>query len=162
MPWLSVEEFKLIYDRVPRLCVDVLVPTIHERGCVLARRSMEPYIGHWELPGGGVLKGETLEQTAARITKRELGIMHDRFRFVGIIEQLHEPRPGAGVASMHCVDVVMSPLLDDAFLQNVWREFTPAPGEGTARWWVDQAPPQSEWQPYHIPWLLERGFFRGA
>jgi mutator protein MutT len=42
---------------------------------VLVRRAHEPLMGEWNLPGGGVEVGETLEQACAREVLEETGLV---------------------------------------------------------------------------------------
>lgn len=69
---LSLEDFKFIYSKVPRLCVDLLIK--NEKGVLLTLREIKPYKGFWHLPGGTVLLGETLNQAVKRIAEDELGV----------------------------------------------------------------------------------------
>ena len=77
-------EFKNIYRRVPRLCVEVVLV---ERGRVLlVRRTITPYKGKWHLPGATVLQGETLSAAVKRTAREELGIAVEVKKFIGVIE----------------------------------------------------------------------------
>lgn len=69
---LTPEEFKAIYSRVPRLCVELVV--MARGGIVLALRSLPTWNNMWHLPGGTVLYKETIEQAATRVASDELGI----------------------------------------------------------------------------------------
>ncbi|MFH0805336.1 MAG: NUDIX domain-containing protein, partial [Patescibacteria group bacterium] len=62
---LPFSEFKSIYSRVPRLCVEIMVKT--NNGVLLLKRNIDPEKGKWHLPGGTVLKGERLEDTVKRV-----------------------------------------------------------------------------------------------
>lgn len=58
--------------RSPILTVDGI---IQERGKVLLeKRSVEPFLGFWALPGGHVDYGETVELAVKREVREELGI----------------------------------------------------------------------------------------
>ena len=46
--------------------VGVGAVVLHDGGIVLVRRAHEPLKGAWNLPGGAVELGETLEQACAR------------------------------------------------------------------------------------------------
>ncbi|WP_327000816.1 NUDIX domain-containing protein [Dactylosporangium sp. NBC_01737] len=78
------EEFHAIYSRVPRLTVEVVCLT--DRGVVLTRRSIEPCVGQWHLPGGTVRFGEHLRDAVARVAHDELGVHVDVGRQIGYIE----------------------------------------------------------------------------
>jgi ADP-ribose pyrophosphatase YjhB (NUDIX family) len=70
---LPLKEFKEIYSKVPRLCVDLVVVT--KDGILLTKRSEDlSYAGFWHVPGGGVLYGENIEDALKRVAKLELGV----------------------------------------------------------------------------------------
>lgn len=77
-------EFKKIYSRVPRLCVEVVL--MRGKSLLLIRRTIKPAIGQWHTPGGTVLKGEDLEQAVQRVAFEELGVVVKVLKFIGVIE----------------------------------------------------------------------------
>ncbi len=81
---LTLEEFKAIYSKVPRLTVEVIIKS--EKGVLLTKREIEPYKGAWHLPGGTVYIGEKLADAVARVAKKELGIQVIKSDFIGYIE----------------------------------------------------------------------------
>lgn len=81
---LPFKEFKKIYSRVPRLCVEVIVKT--KTGIVLTKRNIPPAKGSWHIPGGTILKGETLEQAVKRKASEELGLKVNVKKNLGVIE----------------------------------------------------------------------------
>lgn len=68
-------EFTYEYER-PALTVDVVIYTIkdNELKVLLIQRNTDPYKDMWAIPGGFVLKGETLEQAAIRELQEETGV----------------------------------------------------------------------------------------
>jgi len=77
-------EFKKIYSRVPRLCVEVVL--MKRKSLLLIRRTIAPAVGQWHTPGGTVLKGEDLEQAVKRVASEELGLQVKVLKFIGVIE----------------------------------------------------------------------------
>ena len=69
---LSDEEFKYIYSKVPRLNVEVVIKT--SNGIVLSKRTISPWKNYWQIPGGTVHMGETLEEAVKRIAIDEAGV----------------------------------------------------------------------------------------
>lgn len=69
---LTDSEFKLIYSKVPRLNVEIVIST--EDGIVTTKRSIEPWKSYWHLPGGTVHMNETLEDAVRRIALDEIGV----------------------------------------------------------------------------------------
>ncbi|MEK6945613.1 MAG: NUDIX hydrolase [Nanoarchaeota archaeon] len=84
MKKLSPEEFKEIYSKVPRLCVDLIIKD--QEGVLLTKRSIPPYLGNWHLPGGTVLFGESIQESIQRVSIRELGIGLNVKNLLGFME----------------------------------------------------------------------------
>ncbi len=113
---LTREEFEAIYNKVPRLCVDLIVVT--PKGVTLSRRIDPPAVGQWHLPGGTVHKGERLLQTVERIAQEELHISAQDFietpEMVGVIEydfSQEEDYEGFPVGIAYIVKVRTMPTL---------------------------------------------------
>lgn len=70
--FLTQQEYKEVFSRVPRICVDLLIYNNEE--FLLTKRTIEPYKNFWHIPGGRVYFGESFEETAKRIAKKELNI----------------------------------------------------------------------------------------
>jgi colanic acid biosynthesis protein WcaH len=70
--FIDQELFDQILQHMPIACVDV---AIVYNGCVLlVRREDAPARGQWWVPGGRVVKGETMRQTARRKAREEVGL----------------------------------------------------------------------------------------
>jgi colanic acid biosynthesis protein WcaH len=99
---LSNEDFAYIYSKVPRFNVDLVVRT--EGGIVLIKRSIEPHIGYYHVPGGTLYKGETFNDAAVRVAKNETGFDVEMVRILGAMEFPAEKR---GDLIIHTVSVVL-------------------------------------------------------
>lgn len=86
----SSEEFKEIYSKVPRLCVDLVVKT--SEGVVLLLRNLPSYRGKWHLPGGTVLYGEKIADAIRRVAEEELGVSVSVQKLLGYIEYPSEKK----------------------------------------------------------------------
>lgn len=84
---LSQEEFDQIYDKVPRLTVEVLVRTLG--GIAMTRIPSGVAKGQWNMPGGTVRFGETLTDAAMRVAKAELNVDVAVGSLLGYIEYPH-------------------------------------------------------------------------
>jgi len=81
---LSLKEFKGIYSKVPRLCVDLLIK--NRKGVLLTKRDIPPDKGWWHFPGGTVLMSETLKDTVHRVASEELNTKVEIIKFLGFLE----------------------------------------------------------------------------
>jgi colanic acid biosynthesis protein WcaH len=102
---LPADEYVKVLGQVPILCVDGIL--INQRGQVLlVRRRNAPLQGQWWVPGGRVLKGESLEAAFKRKMKEELGIEVKILMPVGYYAAPRgEPASGVG-GVVHSVSVV--------------------------------------------------------
>lgn len=57
-------------------------------GIVLVKRAHEPLKGQWNLPGGGVELGETLEQACAREVFEETGLVVSVGRMIEVFDRI--------------------------------------------------------------------------
>jgi ADP-ribose pyrophosphatase YjhB (NUDIX family) len=83
--WLPEDEFRAIYRRVPRLCVEVVIVEA-ERGVLLKLRDIPPNVGAWHIPGGTVLFAESLEAAVQRVARDELNLEVQPEDLLGYIE----------------------------------------------------------------------------
>ncbi len=81
---LTIEEFKLIYSKVPRLCIDLIVKT--RKGILLTKRDIPPYKGFWHTPGGTVLLREKIEEAIQRISDDEIGSRVKIKQLIGVMQ----------------------------------------------------------------------------
>lgn len=93
---LPFEEFKAVYDKVPRLCVELVIQ--NNPGILLTKRDIEPAKGYWHLPGGTLLKGESVAEAADRIALEELGSTIVLKDLLGYIEYSSEMAIGQSVS----------------------------------------------------------------
>lgn len=86
----TFEEFKAIYSRVPRLCVDLVIQ--NKKGVLLTLRIKNGYEKQWHLPGGTVYYRELVEDAVKRVAEEELGIEVSIEKFHGYLEYLSEKK----------------------------------------------------------------------
>lgn len=92
---LPFEEFKSIYSKVPRLCVDLVIK--NDQGVVFSKRSIPPAVGMWHFPGGTVLLRETIQDAVKRIAQDELGIDVEIIKLLGYIEFFKDKPQGTEI-----------------------------------------------------------------
>ncbi len=87
---LTEREFRNIYSKVPRLCVDLIIKTT--KGILLTLRKEDSWNGLWHVPGGTVYYKEGLRDAARRVAKEELGIDVAVVKTLGYIEYFNEDK----------------------------------------------------------------------
>lgn len=80
----SSEEFKAIYSKATRLCVDLVIKG--PEGIVLSLRNIKPYKGQWHFPGGTVFYKEKITDAIKRVAMEEAGIKVNVEKLLGYIE----------------------------------------------------------------------------
>lgn len=84
-------------DRVAEIVVAVAAVIWNDAGEVLLiRRTKEPRIGQWSLPGGRVERGETLRQAVLREIREETGLEIEILGLAGVAETINDASVGAG------------------------------------------------------------------
>ena len=86
----SPEEFKAIFSKVPRLCVELVIKT--PEGIILALRNLPTWNDKWHLPGGTVFYKEKITDAIKRIAEDELGISVNIQKLLGYVEYPNEER----------------------------------------------------------------------
>ena len=85
---ISKEEFDYIFHLVPRAGVNIVVTS--PEGFLLAKRVIQPFLGKWNLPGGGIFFKEPIKHAIARIAEEELGIKVKVIKYLGMIEYVND------------------------------------------------------------------------
>jgi len=70
--FISEDLYKKILQCLPISCVDIAI--IAQGAVLLVKRKDFPAKGQWWLPGGRVLKGEMMKETALRKAREEVGL----------------------------------------------------------------------------------------
>lgn len=85
---LTFKEFKYIYSKVPKLCVEVVIST--DKGYLLTFRTKNGWVNKWHLPGGTLHYREKVTDCVNRVALEELGIKVSIKKFLGYIEYFSE------------------------------------------------------------------------
>lgn len=86
----SPEEFKEIYSKATRLCIEVVIKT--PEGVVLSLRNLPSWKGLWHLPGSTVFYKEKVIDTVKRVALEELGVSVSVGKLLGYIEYISEEK----------------------------------------------------------------------
>lgn len=112
MRLIPIKEYSRIIEVLPILCVDVAVQ--NSKGeYLLVRRTNEPLKGKWWVVGGGVLKGETLEQAAIRKVKEEIGLKVKAAQPIGYYENTFKGSSINPIVPFHAVSIVFIVTIDN-------------------------------------------------
>lgn len=102
--WLEATTFETVVASTPLISIDLLVE--NERGeYLLGLRKNRPAQGFWFVPGGRVLKSETLTAAFKRLTREELGVELERSQaqFVGLYEHFYDDSVFGGRPGTHYI-----------------------------------------------------------
>ena len=90
-PLLDRATFLGIICHTPLVAIDLIVRDAAGR-VLLGMRRNEPAKGYWFVPGGRILKGETLDEAFARIGRKELGadIRRADATYLGVYEHIYD------------------------------------------------------------------------
>lgn len=132
--WLTPEAFHTVVASTPLVSIDLVVQ--NTRGQILlGQRLNRPAQGFWFVPGGRILKNESLDDAFVRLTKVELGQCFERIeaRLLGVYEHFYADSVfGAGqeFADTHYVVLGYLLVVDDEQLSN-----PPQDQHGQYHWW---------------------------
>ncbi|WP_411964455.1 GDP-mannose mannosyl hydrolase [Haloferax sp. YSMS24] len=104
------DEWETIVRNVPLVSVDLVVR--HEGGVVLGLRENEPAAGEWFVPGGTVMKNETLTDAVHRVAREELGSDVTIEKRLGTFEHFYDTSEIEGVDSKHYLATAFVVTLD--------------------------------------------------
>ena len=105
---IPAEVYSKVIDMMPILCVDIII--MHQGKIILVKRKNKPLQDRFWIPGGRVLKGESMETAATRKVKEELGIDIKNLKPIGYFEEHFKENDNEfGVSSgVHTVSIVFS------------------------------------------------------
>ncbi len=133
--WLNNEVFRTVVDSTPLISIDLVVQNSLGK-CLLGQRLNRPAQGAWFVPGGRVLKNETLDAAFHRLTLDELGKASRRSdaRLLGVYEHFYSDSvfsaAGGGPDTHYVVLAYQIVLAEGEVLQ------PPVTQHDTYRWWA--------------------------
>jgi colanic acid biosynthesis protein WcaH len=86
---LSEQTFKTIVASTPLISIDLIVRD-PQNNILLGKRVNRPAQGAWFVPGGRVLKDESIEQAFTRLLKIELGMDKTISSFKGVYQHFYD------------------------------------------------------------------------
>ena len=107
------ESYREILSSLPILCVDIVIKDQNGH-FLLVQRDRHPLKGQWWVPGGRVLKGESISQAALRKIREELGVEAEVSHSIGYYEGQFDENEWGIPSGIHTVSiVVLASLLSD-------------------------------------------------
>lgn len=89
--WLDFKTFQIVVGATPLIAIDLIIQNQHG-DILLGQRLNRPAHNFWFVPGGRILKNETLDAAFRRITLTELGrsIDRDNARLLNVYEHFYK------------------------------------------------------------------------
>lgn len=102
--FLDQDTFKVVVDSAPLISIDLVVRSANGT-VLLGKRTNRPAKDFWFVPGGRVLKGETLAKAFRRLTLAELGMEFsiDQANYLGLYEHFYNDSALSETMSTHYV-----------------------------------------------------------
>ena len=99
---LPLETFKTVIRSTPLVSIDLIVRN-SEGKILLGKRTNRPAKGDWFVPGGRVLKDETLEDAFNRLIHVELGLLNTTSSFKGVYQHFYDDNFSEDLFTTHYV-----------------------------------------------------------
>lgn len=102
---IPVSEYTKIVEQMPIVCIDAVIVN-SKRQYLLIKRKNEPLLGEFWVPGGRLLKNETLNDAVLRKVRQELGITAHIVMPLGVYEDFFDKSPLTLKTGLHTVSIV--------------------------------------------------------
>ncbi len=86
---LTDEEFMVIFSKVPRVCVDLVILDRVNSRVLLIKRGIKPFLGYWGVVGGSIYVDESPQQAMDRHTRTDLGIEIREIGLAGVFQNIY-------------------------------------------------------------------------
>lgn len=131
--YLSENKFKSVIKNTPLISIDLIVENENNQ-ILLGLRLNKPAKGFWFVPGGRIVKNETMAQAFSRLTKDELGVelQLSNATLIGPFEHFYDDNFSGDDFSTHYVvlgyriklDILLSQLPINQHGQYRWFDVT--------------------------------------
>ncbi len=141
---VDLETFRMFEKHFPLAAVELVIYR-RDGHYLLVHRAIEPSANQWTTPGGIILRGETFEEAAIRVARREVGMKVEPVRVLFPRIHLDELRHSIGIPVVCWNDNTVMKLSDD--------------GENDAFEWFPATAPEGL-EDYYVQMLKESGLLR--
>lgn len=122
--WLPSSLWNQFLKTMPIACVDLVLER-EDNAILYGWRLIKPYSQVWALPGGRILHGETVTQSARRIA-REYGLRFNELCLIGVFPQRFRDRSDISIATA-CLRISGEPKIDGIeFSRFAWMKTPPS------------------------------------
>jgi colanic acid biosynthesis protein WcaH len=114
---LPFETFKTIIKNTPLISIDLIVSN-QVGQILLGKRNNRPAQGYWFVPGGRILKDESMSIAFRRLTLNELGVELniEKAELIGPFEHFYKDNVSVEDFSTHYIALGYRLLVDDTLL----------------------------------------------
>ena len=150
MAFLEKQIFTTVIDSTPLVSIDLLIEDKHGQ-ILLGYRNNRPAQGYWFVPGGRILKSESMDNAFKRLTLAELGTEFSRGQaeFLGPYEHFYEDFVFGEGISTHYV-VLGYKIICDIDINTL-----PNAQHGKYKWFTKQEMLSSDTVHKHSKWYIE-------
>lgn len=142
------EDYKKILESIPIPCVDIII--VRNNKIFMVKRKNNPAKGEWWMPGGRILKNESLEAAAIRKSYEETGLNVKIIKPLIFEETIFDEPSIEGVKSgAHTVNV--------SFLAEARSNGEKIDEQSSDYKWADKI--EKEWPPYVKKVVAASGVF---
>lgn len=152
LPW---ETLKTVISSTPLISLDLIVRNSQQQ-ILLGKRINKPAQGYWFVPGGRVLKDETLECAYKRLVKKELGIKEKAIesfnaKFKGIYQHIYNDNVTGSDFSTHYVVIAYEVEFDGSLKE------LPKDQHSSYKWLSEKALLIDGIVHKHTKWYFQKG-----
>ena len=117
MSLLSQERFRSLIDGAPLISIDLIVRNVCGH-ILLGHRLNRPAAGFWFVPGGRVLKNESISVAFERLTTNELGQAFSvtQARYIGLFEHFYDDSVFGDAPSTHYIANGFELVVDEGLM----------------------------------------------
>lgn len=132
---LDTETFEAVVKNTPLVSIDLIIKQ-NDESVLLGKRNNSPAKNYWFVPGGRVLKNESLDAAMHRIFQKELGVAlkdrcHSDPQLIGVYQHFYDDCfSGNKNISTHYVVIAFSLSMD-----NQSTSFLCDEQHSTLEWW---------------------------
>ncbi|WP_285164747.1 GDP-mannose mannosyl hydrolase [Shewanella goraebulensis] len=148
--YLSEDVFTQVIDSTPLVSIDLLIENSQGQ-VLLGLRTNRPAKGMWFVPGGRILKNESLDMAFSRLCEQELGIIAHRKQasLIGPFEHFYDDCVFSNAVSTHYV-VLGYKLIVDVNIDEL-----PTAQHGHYKWFSKREILQDTTVHKHSKWYIE-------